>query len=448
MGKLTIQEIATVLVEKNGLKKREANEFVSQMFALIQERLSSDQLVKVKGLGTFKIIDVEARESVSISTGERVLISGHSKVSFTPDATMKELVNKPFSQFETVILNDGVEFDDLKENAEDEVSTDTEEPEISEEPQKIVEPEALVEQTPKVEVVVEPEPEPIVEPEPEPIEEPEPEPVVEPEPEPIEEPEPEPIEEPEPEPVVEPELEPIVEPEPEPVVEPESEPIVESKSVVEDESEQIIDLNVEPVKVESSDSSIADVDDSESKQCSWLCWVLRILGVLALIALSALLGYYYGTQQKRSASTEVVEVEDSVVTVPVDTVAVAPVVEESTDSVARKDSVIKEVAQEDIVEKVKPAPTAEPVKKEDKKETIDKYAQKDERVRLGAYRIVGLEREVKVQAGQTFYSICRGNLGPDMSCYVEVYNDLPRDPKIKVGQVIKIPKLELKKRRK
>ena len=115
MGKLTIQEIAAVLMQKNGFEKAEANRFASAMFALIQERLETDLLVKVKGFGTFKIIGVEARESVSVRTGERVVIDGHSKVTFTPDTTMKELVNKPFSQFETVVLNEGVEFDDLED---------------------------------------------------------------------------------------------------------------------------------------------------------------------------------------------------------------------------------------------------------------------------------------------------------------------------------------------
>ena len=90
-------------------------------------------------------------------------------------------------------------------------------------------------------------------------------------------------------------------------------------------------------------------------------------------------------------------------------------------------------------EEPKPAPVSE---------QPDPYAQKDERVRLGAYRIVGLSHEVKVLAGQTFYSICRAHLGPDMECYVEVFNDLPRNPKVKEGQVIKIPKLQVKKKRK
>ena len=104
MGKLSISEIAQVLVDNKGLSQKDAENFVAAMFDIIQTALERDKLVKIKGLGTFKIIDVEARESINVNSGERVVIEGHGKVTFTPDASMKELVNKPFSQFETVIL--------------------------------------------------------------------------------------------------------------------------------------------------------------------------------------------------------------------------------------------------------------------------------------------------------------------------------------------------------
>ena len=106
MGKISIQDLAQVLVERKGLNKRDAVIFVSAMFDIIQTNLEKDRVVKIKGLGTFKIIDVDDRESVNVNTGERVLIEGHNKITFTPDALMKELVNKPFSQFEkkTMIL--------------------------------------------------------------------------------------------------------------------------------------------------------------------------------------------------------------------------------------------------------------------------------------------------------------------------------------------------------
>ena len=142
MGKLTINDIAGVLVDKNGLDRREANQFVTELFAVIMERLNAGEQVKVKGLGTFKIIGVEARESVSVRTGERVTISGHSKLTFIPDATMKELVNKPFSQFETVVLNDGVEFDDMKVDTKDEAKDE----ELEEESEETVVEETIVEE--------------------------------------------------------------------------------------------------------------------------------------------------------------------------------------------------------------------------------------------------------------------------------------------------------------
>ena len=117
MDRISIQEVATILVEKSGLKKRDAERFALTMFDIVKEGLMNDKLVKVKGLGTFKIIDVDARESVDVNTGERVLIEGHDKITFTPDTVMKELVNKPFSQFDTVVLNEGVEFEDLNDDA-------------------------------------------------------------------------------------------------------------------------------------------------------------------------------------------------------------------------------------------------------------------------------------------------------------------------------------------
>ncbi|MBQ9229608.1 MAG: HU family DNA-binding protein [Prevotella sp.] len=137
MGKLTIQEIAKILVEKNKLSAKEASRFAAAMFEIIQQQLDSEDLVKIKGLGTFKVIRVEARESVNVRTGERMTIESHAKITFTPDATMKELVNKPFSQFETVVLNDGVEFEDTPV---EETPVSTEEPaQFTEEPAQFTE---------------------------------------------------------------------------------------------------------------------------------------------------------------------------------------------------------------------------------------------------------------------------------------------------------------------
>ena len=365
MGKLTIQDIAKVLVEKSGLTQKEANKFATEMFSIIQQRLEEDELVKIKGFGTFKIINVEARESVSVRTGERVMIDSHAKVTFTPDTVMKELVNKPFSQFETVVLNDGVEFDDVAEDNEEDVAP----------VEDVISP---VEELPVVEMAQ-----------------------VDEEPQVVETPQ---IEE---------------------------EPQVEETPMVKLAED-------EPVEEEP----VADEEPVE-EESSWKKWLLAVAVVLVLMGLSAYGGYYYAMQKMSAQKTETATIKkDEVATPekPVDSVAVA------------KDTVVAapvEVAQTEVKaeESVKKEETVQQEVKEPAEEP-DPYAAKDERVRLGAYRIVGTAEEVKVLPGQTFYSICRAHLGPDMQCYVEVYNNLPKDPKIKEGQVIKIPKLKLKKKRK
>jgi nucleoid DNA-binding protein len=358
MGKFTIQEIAAVLQQKNNFDKQEADTFVTTMFQIIQERLETDGIVKVKGLGTFKMVDVEARESVSVRTGERVVIDGHAKVTFTPDATMKELVNRPFSQFETVVLNDGVEFPDLEEPEE-------EQPVVEEQPVAEEDVPAVEEQSVE-------------------------------------------------EPIVEEEAPAVVAP----VV---SQPVDEQPEAEESVAEE--PETEEPV----------DEEPQEERPSRWWRWLLGILGVLVLMTLSALGGFYYGIKYSpvgEMVRPDTVVIHDTIMAAPVDTV---PAVKEA-EPVKEPETPAPEVKKEEP----KPAPVSE---------QPDPYAQKDERVRLGAYRIVGLSHEVKVLAGQTFYSICRAHLGPDMECYVEVFNDLPRNPKVKEGQVIKIPKLQVKKKK-
>ena len=377
MGKLTIQDIAKVLVEKSGLTQKEANKFATEMFSIIQQRLEEDELVKIKGFGTFKIINVEARESVSVRTGERVMIDSHAKVTFTPDTVMKELVNKPFSQFETVVLNDGVEFDDVAEDNEEDVAP----------VEDVISP---VEKLPVVEMAQ-------VEEEPQVVETPQ----IEEEPLGGEEPQ---IEE---------------------------EPQVEETPMVKLAED-------EPVEEEP----VADEEPVE-EESSWKKWLLAVAVVLVLMGLSAYGGYYYAMQKMSAQKTETATIKKDEVAAP----------EKPVDSVAvAKDTVVAapvEVAQTEVKaeESVKKEETVKQEVKEPAEEP-DPYAAKDERVRLGAYRIVGTAEEVKVLPGQTFYSICRAHLGPDMQCYVEVYNNLPKDPKIKEGQVIKIPKLKPKKKRK
>lgn len=113
MVRNSVQEIVDFVAGKHGLSRQETEVFVATFFELINDGLHSDKVVKVKGLGTFKVIDVRERESVNVNTGERVVIGGHGKITFTPDPVMRDLVNKPFAQFETVILNDNVDMDEF-----------------------------------------------------------------------------------------------------------------------------------------------------------------------------------------------------------------------------------------------------------------------------------------------------------------------------------------------
>jgi nucleoid DNA-binding protein len=431
MGRLTIQEVARVLMTKNGLKLSEANRFASELFAIIQERLEQNDLIKVKGLGTFKVITVEARESVSVRTGDRVMIEGHSKITFTPDATMKELVNKPFSQFETVVLNDNVEFDDMKEQEDDtEADTDSEFDDIKDDltEEELAQLEQLEQQEP-----------PVVKEEPQVIEE---------KPQAIEE-EPQAIEKEAP--VVAPLIE-VPEETKESEQESEQEPEQELEREEEPVAEQVDD-SVEEHLAEPEEEPVVFDDEEEETSRSWSKWLWMAFGAICLACLSAAGGYYYGCRH-----TAMLALSDTVVVR--DTVYVAEPQDTAITEIPAK--LVAEPEAPKVEEPKMEKPKAEPQKAEPKKvETpkvekpksepapdVDPYAQKDERVRLGAYRIVGLEREVTVLQGQTFYSICRAQLGPDMECYIEVYNNLPRNPQIKAGQVIKIPKLQPKKRKK
>lgn len=121
------KDLAAALTEKHGLAKADAEAFVSAMFTLINEALASERAVKVKGLGTFKVISVAARKSVDVNTGAPIVIDGRDKISFTPDSSLRDEVNKPFAQFETVVVNDGVDFSEIDRKFEEEERASTEE---------------------------------------------------------------------------------------------------------------------------------------------------------------------------------------------------------------------------------------------------------------------------------------------------------------------------------
>ena len=393
MSKLNVFDLSGVLMSKNGLGDKESRRFVKAIFDVIQECLDEEKVVKVKGLGTFKIIEVDDRESINVNTGERVLIEGHSKLTFTPDSVMKEIVNKPFSQFETVILNDGVDFPEpaIEEPiSEDPISEDPiPEDSISEEPifEEPVAADPGLSDKSQSEINAEQE-----------------------------------------------------------IPSPES-PIVE---FTEDGDKEDTSDVVPPTDEAPTDEEINDEEESSN---STLRWVLSGVVVLLLILAAAYGGYLYGRYE--------ISEEMAYKQMKADLKAAEMTVEKAKEAVA-KDSVEQEMdatkigaisvdkEQEDAAKDESPKEAiakGQVAKEQPVKESADKYEAKDVRVRTGAYRIIGEDRVVKAKAGQTVEDIATRLLGPGMSCYVEVYNNLDGKTTLKEGQAIKIPKLQLKKRR-
>ena len=382
MSKLNIYDLCSVLTSKNGLDDKESHRFIKAIFDVIQEGLDEDKIVKVKGLGTFKIIEVDDRESINVNTGERVLIEGHSKLTFTPDSVMKEIVNKPFSQFETVILNEGVDFPEpvVEEPAVEDIIAD----EPAEDKEIIVEPQIdnkVAEQSVKEEPVAEKN-------------------------------------------VAE---EPVAE---EPVAE---EPVAED-SVVEftDDND-----NVQSGEENSVEESVFETSNNNSI----LRWILSGVAVLLLILGAAYGGYLYG-RYELSEEIAYKQMKADLKTAEITT--------KKAQVAIKKDSVAQEVDATKIGAMSidnKDESANDEAKTETAKTSSDKYEDMDIRVRTGAYRIIGEGRTVKAKAGQTVEDIATKLLGPGMSCYVEVYNGLDGKATLKEGQTIKIPKLELKKRR-
>jgi nucleoid DNA-binding protein len=400
MGKISINELAEKLTERKGLSKKEAAAFVNEMFYLIQKGMGEDSAVKVKGLGTFKLIDVDDRESINVNTGERVLIEGHRKISFIPDAMMKELVNKPFSQFETVVLNEGVDFNDIP-NSEQETSEP--EPEVSEPEPEVSEPE------PEISV-----------PEPETHES---EPTVE---------------------MAESELQ-VVEPEPEDVS---MTPLVDfvSDDTTEDTTNEVIDEVVENTEDHLDvipEESEYENEDEETTGL-WKKWVLTAVLCCLFFAGGYFLGQYQNDKAPETATANTVKTMPK----PALQKKSEPVAEAQSEANPKVDTKAEPKAEPKVEPKAEPKvePKAEP-KAEPTSNEYEKYEQMDIRIRTGAYRIVGTDHIEKVRPNDDLSRICKRTIGPGMECYLEVYNGIKGNGDLKPGQEIKIPKLQHKKKK-
>ena len=430
MEKINILDLKSHLVAKHGVIESDAQSFINDMNELLRTTLLEEGMVKLRGLGTFKLIDVDSRESINVNTGERVLINSHSKLSFSPDTAMRELINRPFSQFQTVILNEGVSFgnEEEEENAIQEPTTIVAEeqptvenaPVTEEEPSMAEEIPAVKEEAPAVE-----EPTVTIDAEVSIVDN---EPITEAE-------EPEMVEEPtvtinaevsivDNEPITEAE-------EPEMV---EEEPTAEEKTNTDDNLMKEDASGEEEEQPEDEEQTTA-IEEEAPKRHSAVRYMLYATSILLLMLVSAYGGYRYAYYEQEGAKA----------------VAGTPI----------PNTTVKQQAPEPSVEKATPAvpdtlpstaqpstPTEEVAELAPTESSLDIYEQRDARVRTGAYRIVGTLREVKVERGETLARIARRYLGEGMNCYVEVYNDLTADTPLKEGQIIKIPQVELKKKKK
>jgi len=468
MAKTALQLIADTVAKKHKITVKDAEKFVSAMFDVMNEGLKTDKLVKVKGLGTFKVQAVKPRESVNVNTGERVLIEGHDKVSFTPDATMKELVNKPFAQFETVVLNDGVDFTDIDSKYENEatlenadettvstnnaaipdtkvVSSNEEETTDSTNETANGAQETTIEQytstvKDSVETVSEPEKdheivvakqEVAIETEAEPIKntsettEEEPIPLVETQPENIAE---EPTVTAEMPVATEQKLEDANQTQPEniaeePIATPETPVATEQKleSANQTQPENIVKEPIAtpetPVTTEQKQKETAE----KPKKINWLMWSAIGFFVIAIM-------YFFGYKFGKDAA-----LRDNAVAV-----SAQPKSKPTAKAKQTKQHSSAKVAQT-TTKQIQPTPkqVQSPI------DDTEKFKQlsNDKRIRYGAYDIIGIEKVVVLKKGQTMQSYSRKALGPDMVAYFQVLNNATT---MVAGDTMKVPKVELR----
>ena len=500
MSKISLSDLAQRLAEKSGISLQDAELFIRKMFDVANEGLQSDKLVKMKWLGTFKVMAVKDRESVDVNTGERILIEGRDKISFTPDNILKEIVNKPFAQFETVVVNDGVDFDEIdrkfekaeedgpvfdstlecvpdSENSSVESFVEQDSPVTSgvidfldEENDAPVSDEMIVigEKRLSQENVAEPE-----EKKPEGSEPVATEPAVfKPavsEPEESESATSE-LETKESEVPAQNEVESVVSDEENESTLTEETPIAEK--VPSDEENSITEI---PIVEEAPIAEKASSDEVTDKRHIVLPRSLVVAASVVFLAMIGGLGWFafnYGkmaaqrdhlalqldnyqqiaTEKKapaKSASTQEEifrkkAIEDSVrMAQASEAVKKTENAEQNMDATADKQSIDVKSAE---AKKHAEAKKTEEARKQAEKhaaQASSKYDQ-DARVRTGAYRIIGVSEVVTAREGQSIKSLSQKYLGPGMECYVEALNG---NSLLKPGQKVKIPKLELKKKK-
>ena len=449
MAKTAIQLITSALAKQHNLSADDAAAFIDAFFDIISSELKNGNQVKIKGLGTFKVQAVKPRESVNVNTGERVLIEGHDKISFTPDTVMKELVNKPFSQFETVVINDGVDTEELEripaEDSSDEVKSDLDDAttkNTSEEKLLVEEERTEVEDTKDetnnissvkggaeidaednlneknlpIDVIEEPtteENEAIFDSEEKPSN--------------LEEKK---EEKQEVSKEVDSKVDSIVESKVDAIVEPkvEEETIeVEVKSVQsvpntsEEREESSNENNIDKKELPNSSEPTHILDDEDTDVESSENGILKKVALVAFIVIICLGIFLWARMGSTNSEKKTKEVAEQVNT------------SEDHSSLGTKTV----SADTTSVTKVHKTPEKEETAKVDSFMALNS----DPRIRYGAYNIIGIERIVVLKKGETMEKYSRKTLGADMVGYFQVLNQRKT---MQAGDTMKVPKVELR----
>ena len=451
-----VSDFALELVSRYGLKEEEATEFITAMFDIICEQLDApDKQVKVKGLGTFKVTSVGARASVDVNTGERIIIEGRNKISFTPEVLLRDRVNRPFVQFETVVLNDGVDFSEIDR----EFDGDKKEAETKPmpEPEPVAEagtnqetelvPDSETEQKSVTNQASEPDAESEAQPEVEQVEpDAESESLVEVE-----------------------QVEPVLEAETKLIEEEQAEDTAQQEyqraSTADSEAP---DENAIPDSCEPQEAADVVLKERCKQRNPRMMYWFSIASFVLLLFIGAGMYFLYDQVKAKNAAIEQLQAKLAVystalmsqtadkqqkaakskVVEPTDTTSAATTTpaEAKVNAEANADVADKAVmaAKGEAAKPLKPSSEQPVVDK--KKTNVPKPAADynfDARVRTGAYIIVGVETTVTVRSGQTLASISKAYLGPGMECYVEVFNNRNE---VKPGDKLRIPKLKIKPR--
>jgi len=442
MSKFSLNTLGKLLADKSGLSQVEAELFIRKMFDVCNQGLDADKQVKIKWLGTFKVQATKDRESINVNTGERFTIEGRDKLTFTPDNILKEIVNKPFAQFETVVVNDGVDFDEIDEKFGEEQTEDA--------PEQVI--DFLDEEktaTPNPEVVV-------IESEKEKEDEQAKQIAIE-----------------------QAKLERLKQAQLEQEriqKEKQEQERLEQEKLELAQQQQALKAVVKPAVPASDESEEEEKEEEEESSNSHHIVIPRYLVVAVCLIVVALIGgmgwfaFNYGqmTAQRDHLAMQLNQYHQAPAKkVPAKPAAAPLSQEQKLRQKAMEDSIrmaktaeavkLAEKSDEESAntEKAKQAEAKakaeakEKAKDKDEEKAASKIASsqydKDARVRTGAYRIIGVAQTVTVGAGQTLEQISTRYLGSGMECYVEALNGKNT---VKAGQKIKIPKLELKKKKK